>query len=97
MADANQFDIIGALITEKGLTGENLTLDILSHVLDIPTFMSFMKVSSTWSQFAMTHKSLKSFWIKGGLISESCFLLCMVVSSKTNVPYISKQILYFST
>ena len=75
MAEVNQFDIIGVLITEKGLTGKNLTLDILSHVLDIPTFMSFVRVSSTWSQFVMTDKSLKTFWIKGGLISEKCFLL----------------------
>jgi hypothetical protein len=87
MADDNQFDIIGALITEKGLTGENLTLDIISYALDIPTFMSFVRVSRSWSQFVLTHESLKRFWIKGGLISEICFLLLSFAAKKIAVVF----------
>ena len=43
----NPFDIIGTLINEKSLTGENLSRQILSY-LDISSLFRVQMVSKTW-------------------------------------------------
>ena len=47
LAECDQFDIIGTLITEKSLTGENLTRQIFSH-LDLSSLFRVQMVSKTW-------------------------------------------------
>ena len=51
MADAQNFDLIGTLINEKGLTGENLSLKIFSY-LDISSRLRVRMVSKTWYRFS---------------------------------------------
>ena len=48
-AECEQFDIIGTLITEKSMTGANLTIQIFSH-LDISSLFQVQMVSKTWRQ-----------------------------------------------
>ena len=50
MADAKNFDLVGTLIIEKGLTGENLSLKIFSY-LDISSRLRIRMVSKTWYLF----------------------------------------------
>ena len=50
MADAKNFDLVGTLINEKGLTGENLSLKIFSY-LDISSRLRVRMVSKTWYRF----------------------------------------------
>ena len=50
MADAQNFDLVGTLIIEKGLTGENLSLKIFSY-LDISSRLRVRMVSKTWYRF----------------------------------------------
>ena len=50
MADAQNFDLVGTLINEKGLTGENLSLKIFSY-LDISSRLRIRMVSKTWYLF----------------------------------------------
>ena len=50
MADAQNFDLVGTLINEKGLTGENLSLKIFSY-LDISSRLRVRMVSKTWYRF----------------------------------------------
>ena len=45
----NQFDIIGTFLTEKSMTGENLTRQIFSY-LDISSLFRVQMVSKTWRQ-----------------------------------------------
>ena len=47
IAECHPFDIIGTLITEKSLTGENLSRQIFSY-LDISSFFRVQMVSKTW-------------------------------------------------
>ena len=47
IAECGQFDIIGTLITEKSLTGENLSRQIFSY-LDISSLFRVQMVSKTW-------------------------------------------------
>ena len=49
IAKCDPFDIIGTLITEKSLTGENLTRQIFSY-LDISSLFRVQMVSKTWRQ-----------------------------------------------
>ena len=51
MADAKNFDLVGTLITKKGLTGENLSLKIFSY-LDISSRLRVRMVSKTWYRFS---------------------------------------------
>ena len=51
MADAQNFDLVGTLINEKGLTGENLSLKIFSY-LDISSRLRVRMVSKTWYRFS---------------------------------------------
>ena len=46
-AECDQFDIIGTLITEKSMTGENLTRQIFSH-LDLSSLFRVQMVSKAW-------------------------------------------------
>ena len=43
----NQFDIIGTFLTEKSMTGENITKQIFSY-LDISSLFRVQMVSKTW-------------------------------------------------
>ena len=45
----NQFDIIGTLLSEKSMTGQNLTRQIFSY-LDISSLFRVQIVSKTWRQ-----------------------------------------------
>ena len=45
----NQFDIIGTLLSEKSMTGQNLTRQIFSY-LDISSLFQVQMVSKTWRQ-----------------------------------------------
>ena len=47
IAECDPFDIIGTLITEKSLTGENLSRQIFSY-LDISSLFRVQMVSKTW-------------------------------------------------
>ena len=49
LAKCDQFDIIGTLLTEKSMTGENLTRQIFSY-LDISSLFLVQMVSKTWRQ-----------------------------------------------
>jgi len=60
MAEDNQFDIIGALISEEGKIGENLATQIFS-LLDISSLVRVRRVSRTWNQFL---KKQKSIWME---------------------------------
>ena len=51
MADAQNFDLVGTLINEKGLTGENLSLKIFSY-FDISSRLRVRMVSKTWYRFS---------------------------------------------
>jgi len=57
MAEDNQFDIIGALITKEGKIGENLATQIFS-LLDISSLVRVRRVSRTWNQFLKVQKSI---------------------------------------
>ena len=60
MAEDNQFDIIGALISEEGKIGENLATQIFSQ-LDISSLVRVRRVSRTWNQY---FKKQKSIWME---------------------------------
>ena len=60
MAEDKQFDIIGALISEEGKIGENLSTQIFSQ-LDISSLVRVRRVSRTWNQFL---KKQKSIWME---------------------------------
>ena len=60
MAEDNQFDIIGALISDEGKIGENLATQIFSQ-LDISSLVRVLRVSRTWNQFL---KKQKSTWME---------------------------------
>ena len=57
IVDSNNFDIVGTLITEMGLTGENLTRQIFSY-LDMTSLVCVRKVSNTWHGFMIRQKSV---------------------------------------
>lgn len=57
IVDSNSFDIVGTLITEMGLTGENLTRQIFSY-LDMTSLVCVRKVSTTWHRFMIRQKSI---------------------------------------
>ena len=57
MADAQNFDLVGTLIIEKGLTGENLSLKIFSY-LDISSRLRVRMVSKTWYRFLTRRKKM---------------------------------------
>ena len=60
MAEDNQFDMIGALISEEGKIGENLATHIFSQ-LDISSLLRVRRVSRTWNQFL---KKQKCIWME---------------------------------
>ena len=55
--DSKNFDIVGTLMTEMGLTGENLTRQIFSH-LDMTSLVCVRKVSKIWQGFMIRQKSI---------------------------------------
>ena len=57
MAEANQCDIIGCMIIEKGLTGENISRQIFSY-LDFSSLRNGRMVSKTWNQFLTQQRSI---------------------------------------
>ena len=57
MAETNQVDIIGSMITEKGLTGENICREIFSY-LDFSSLRFSRMVSKTWYQFLTQQRSI---------------------------------------
>ena len=57
MADTKNFDLVGTLIIEKGLTGENLSLKIFSY-LDISSRLRIRMVSKTWYRFLTRQKKM---------------------------------------
>ena len=63
MAEAYRFDIIGCMITEKGLTGENISRQIFSY-LDFSSLRDARMVSKTWNQFLMQHRSIWMDFLK---------------------------------
>ena len=75
MAETNQFDIVGTLITQKGLTGENIALEIFSY-MNISTFMSCRSVSKIWKHFLMTQRKLKSIWMEE-LRKTASYMTCL--------------------
>ena len=75
MAEQNQFDIVGTLITQKGLTGENIGLQIFSY-MNISTFMSCRSVSKIWKHFLMTQRRLKNIWMEE-LRKTASYLTCL--------------------
>ena len=57
LAKTNQFDFIEILITEKGLPGKNICLQIFSY-LDFSTLTEAHQVSKTWNQFLTQRKCI---------------------------------------
>ena len=55
--DSKNFDIVGTLMTEMGLTGENLTRQIFSY-LDMTSLVRVRKVSNIWQRFMIGEKSI---------------------------------------
>ena len=55
--DFKNFDIVGTLMTEMGLTGENLTRQIFSY-LDMTSLVCVRKVSNIWQRFMIREKSI---------------------------------------
>ena len=55
--DSKNFDIVGTLMTEMGLTGENLTRQIFSY-LDMTSLVCVRKVSNIWQRFMIREKSI---------------------------------------
>ena len=56
----NGFDMIGAMITSYGLTGENIARKIFSY-LDILPLTRALHVSQTWRHFLLKDQNL---WLK---------------------------------
>ena len=75
MAEHNQFDIVGTLITQKSLTGENIALQIFSY-MNISTFISCRSVSKIWKHFLMTQRRLKSICMEE-LRKTASYLTCL--------------------
>ena len=75
MAEPNQFDIVGTLITQKGLTGENIALQIFSY-MNISTFISCRSVSKIWKHFLITQRKLKSICMEE-LRKTASYLRCL--------------------
>ena len=60
MAQSKNFDIVGVFLTNYGLTGENIVLQIFSY-LDFSSLTKGLLVCKTWKQFLTRDRTL---WLK---------------------------------
>jgi len=60
MAESKNFDIVGVFLSEYGMTGENIALQIFSN-LDFSSLQNGLLVSETWNQFLTKDRTL---WLK---------------------------------
>ena len=60
MAESKNFDIVGVFLSDYGLTGQNIALQILSN-LDFSSLQNGLLVSETWNQFLTKDRTL---WLK---------------------------------
>ena len=78
MADAQNFDLVGTLINEKGLTGENLSLKIFSY-LDTNEKVKVSMVNKRWFEIAII--DIKALSIKWPGVKKSQSKLYNIFSS----------------
>ena len=50
MTECNNFDIIGVFLSDYGMTGENIAIQIFSY-LDFSSLTKGLSVCETWNQF----------------------------------------------
>ena len=60
MAESKNFDIVGVFLSEYGMTGENIALQIFSN-LDFSSLQNGLLVCETWNQFLTKDRTL---WLK---------------------------------
>ena len=60
MTESKNFDIVGVFLSDYGLTGQNIALQILSN-LDFSSLQNGLLVSETWNQFLTKDRTL---WLK---------------------------------
>ena len=60
MTECNNFDIIGVFISDYGLTGESIAIQIFSY-LDFSSLTKGLSVCETWNQFLTKDRTL---WLK---------------------------------
>ena len=57
MAESKNFDIVGVFLSDYGLTGQNIALQILSY-LDFSSLQNGLLVCETWNQFLTKDRTL---------------------------------------
>ena len=60
MAESKNFDIVGVFLSDYGMTGENVALQIFSN-LDFSSLQNGLLVCETWNQFLTKDRTL---WLK---------------------------------
>ena len=60
MAESKNFDIVGVFLSNYGMTGENIALQIFSN-LDFSSLQNGLLVCETWNQFLTKDRTL---WLK---------------------------------
>ena len=60
MTECNNFDIIGVFLSDYGLTGESIAIQIFSY-LDFSSLTKGLSVCETWNQFLTKDRTL---WLK---------------------------------
>ena len=60
MAESKNFDIVGVFLSDYGMTGENIALQIFSN-LDFSSLQNGLLVCETWNQFLTKDRTL---WLK---------------------------------
>ena len=60
MTECNNFDIIGVCLSDYGLTGESIAIQIFSY-LDFSSLTKGLSVCETWNQFLTKDRTL---WLK---------------------------------
>ena len=60
MAESKNFDIVGVFLSDYGMTGENIALQIFSN-LDFSSLQNGLLVCETWNQFLTNDRTL---WLK---------------------------------
>ena len=57
MAESKNFDIVGVFLSDYGMTGENIALQIFSH-LDFSSLTKCLLVCETWKQVLTKDRSV---------------------------------------
>ena len=60
MTECNNFDIIGVFLSDYGLTGESIAIQIFSY-LDFSSLTKGLSICETWNQFLTKNRTL---WLK---------------------------------